>query len=157
MKWLPRLAHKGGCSLCKCLGMPALGAFSHSLRSLATPIPPGGERIWRFQREKEREKHRVEELQLFQLPAVWVFPTQRPQWRDLWSPRPGRALYNSSWVRDPNCEQLLSSTQSTPRTVCKIINVNVKSLFGVVCYAAMDNLTILICAEPLWSGQVSHT
>jgi len=137
-------------------------ACSGSLQSLFKKSGYPNPTRWREnleipEREKEREKHRVEELQLFQLPAVWVFPTQRPQWRDLWSPRPGRALYNSSWVRDPNCEQLHSSTQSTPRTVCKIINVNVKSLFGVVCYAAMDNLTILICAEPLWSGQVSHT
>lgn len=154
MKWPLRLAHKGGCSLCKCLGMPALGAFSHSLR-VWLPRSHHVERESGDSRERKRErKTRSGGAPAVRLPAVWVFPKQRPQWRDLWSPRPGRPLYNSTWVRDPNWEQLLSSTQSTPRTVSKIINV--KSL-GWLAMQQWITWTILICAKPLWSRQVSHT
>lgn len=75
------------------------------------------------EREKEREKHRVEEPQLFSSQLSESSQHRGQSEETFESPRPGRPLYNSTWVRDPNGEQLLSSTQSTPRTVSKIINV----------------------------------
>ena len=155
--WSLRLAHKEGCSLCKYHGMPALGAFSHPVRSLAILSPPCGKRIYRDSRERKRKRQRVQELQLFQLSAVLSLPNTGATVKKSLKPRPGRPLYNCTCLRDPNWEQLLSSTQSTPRILSKIISIMLSQCLGWSVMQQWIFWTILICAKPPWPGQLSHT